>query len=343
MQPEKERADTGAQAGGFETLACPSCRATMVRGMRFCRLCGYRLGEGLEEYAETRRFNMDAPPVTKNTSPTNFTMPPQWGAMTPAAPLTSMLNRQSARFQSLQAACGTRRGKWKMWIVIAFAIMAATGVFSGVSDGIRREVGSSAGVEVERSYVGADIEDGDGGALVESVMPPGSPADLAGLVGGDVITAIDGRSVKSQDDFIEALGAIPVGKTVEAKFVRDGVERMTKLTTISDEQREHLSDAFAGRPEGEGFLGIDPGDVQRVFVEQEKVHGIRLGDVLRNRPAYIAGLRDGDIVLEFDGVPIRTEGEFFARINRALPDSLVRVLVVRDGARIEIPVKMGQD
>ncbi|HEY0005970.1 MAG TPA: hypothetical protein VGB17_14405, partial [Pyrinomonadaceae bacterium] len=35
---------------------CPGCRAEMPREMRFCRLCGYRLGEGVAEYAETVRF-----------------------------------------------------------------------------------------------------------------------------------------------------------------------------------------------------------------------------------------------------------------------------------------------
>lgn len=306
--------------------------------MRFCRLCGYRLGEGVEEYAETRRFNTDAPPATMNTAPT-FGMPPEWGAIAPA-PLTSTLDRQSTRFDKLGRLCRPRRGQWVMWVVIAFAIMIATGGLS--SFWVVDEHGISP-PSISRSYVGVDIEDGDNGALVESVMPPGSPADLAGLIGGDVITAINGSSVTSQEDFMEVLGETPVGATLDLRFIRDGAEKTTNLTTISRDERQRLADAFAARPEGEGFLGIDPGDLERVYVEQEKVHGIRLGDVLRNRPGYIAGLREGDIVLEFEGVPVRTESEFLARINRAIPDSFVKILIMRGGSRLEVPVKMGQD
>lgn len=310
----------------------------MVRGMRFCRLCGYRLGEGIEEYAETRRFNTGAPPATLNTAPT-FGVPPEWGAITPA-PLASTPSHASTPFNKLGRLCRPRRAKWALWIVMAFAILVATGGLSSFLEEGGQRIAPPA---ISRSYVGADIENAGNGALIESVMPPGSPADLAGLVGGDVITTIDGKRVSSRNDFMEVLGATPVGKTVDVQFLRDGVEKTTKLTTVSRDERKRLADAFAARAEGEGFLGIDPSDLERVFVEQEKVHGIRLGDVMRNRPGYIAGLREGDIVLEFEGVPVRTRSEFLARINRAMPDSIVKMIVMRGGTRLEIPVKMGQD
>src|SRR3989442_7032360 len=45
-----------AEAGGTFT-ACKNCHAPMASGLRFCRNCGYRLGEGPAEYTETIRFN----------------------------------------------------------------------------------------------------------------------------------------------------------------------------------------------------------------------------------------------------------------------------------------------
>jgi S1-C subfamily serine protease len=68
-----------------------------------------------------------------------------------------------------------------------------------------------------------------------------------------------------------------------------------------------------------------------------------LNDVARNRPGYIAGLRDGDIVIEFDGIPIRTSRELVSRIERTLPDSIVKIVVMRGSERLEIPVKIGVD
>jgi putative serine protease PepD len=67
---------------------------------------------------------------------------------------------------------------------------------------------------------------------------------------------------------------------------------------------------------------------------------------LRSRPADIAGLKEGDIVVEFDGVPIRTSEEFLMRVRRAQPYSTVKLVVMRGEAppleRVEIPVKLGK-
>jgi S1-C subfamily serine protease len=47
-------------------------------------------------------------------------------------------------------------------------------------------------------------------------------------------------------------------------------------------------------------------------------------------------------VTEFDGVPIRTTDEFLMRVRRALPYSTVKVVVFREGQKLEIPVKLGK-
>src|SRR3977135_4315904 len=36
--------------------ACKNCHSPMPRELRFCRNCGFRLGEGPAEYTETVRF-----------------------------------------------------------------------------------------------------------------------------------------------------------------------------------------------------------------------------------------------------------------------------------------------
>ena len=90
-----------------------------------------------------------------------------------------------------------------------------------------------------------------------------------------------------------------------------------------------------------GYLGV--GDFDRTQVPGSNTYGVKIDDLRHNRPADLAGLRDGDIVTEFDTVPIRTSDELISRIKRATPGSTVKVVVVREGQRMEIPVKMGQD
>ncbi|MBD0327447.1 MAG: hypothetical protein ICV68_13505, partial [Pyrinomonadaceae bacterium] len=54
MQPEPKQAGGAAQAE--EITICPNCHVAMPRALRFCRSCGFRLGEGLAEYTETVRL-----------------------------------------------------------------------------------------------------------------------------------------------------------------------------------------------------------------------------------------------------------------------------------------------
>jgi S1-C subfamily serine protease len=94
-------------------------------------------------------------------------------------------------------------------------------------------------------------------------------------------------------------------------------------------------------PSGSGYWGVD--NLRRVPVEGTKMHGVKLGDVSANRPADIAGLKEGDIVVEFDGLPVRTRNGLVSYIDHAAPGTTVNVTVIRDGQRIDIPVKTGKD
>ena len=344
MQPEPTLSSPDADSAA---LACPGCRATMLRGMRFCRFCGYRLGEGVEEYAETIRLPGSARPQARATAEagpqaTTTGLPNAWGAMRPASVETSALNRlRGAR------SCG-RMGRmgWPLVVVMSVAIAAAAGATPffrfKVDDGrpvvVRRAPRSYFGVNNFSDFRGEDFE----GALIDYVTPPGSPADRAGLVGGDVITFFGGETVAGNEDIVRLLRETPTGQAVEVEFVRDGQTRRTTLTTATRDEIQRLEKAFAARPEGKGFFGIDDtDDLERVLAPGLNVYGVRLKGILKNRPAYIAGLRDGDILVEFGGVPVRTAREFGARIKRAVPDTTITVVVVRGGGRLEIPLKVG--
>src|SRR3712207_8612847 len=51
------------------------------------------------------------------------------------------------------------------------------------------------------------------------------------------------------------------------------------------------------------------------------IYGAELGDIDRNGPADMAGLRDGDIVIKFGEFPVRTAGDLRFRISEAMPRS----------------------
>jgi len=231
------------------------------------------------------------------------------------------------------------------WMFIGLLIFfIAAGGFTAIIKPIRQNIVEEIRQGIpSRSYAGVNSFDTtDGGVTFDNVEPPGSPADKAGIVGGDVITTVDGQPVHSDDEMMEILRRIPIGKTVDVVYIRDGETKNTKLTTISKAEFDSLSRQFHDRPEGRGQFGYNDGQVERVEIPSTKIFGVRLADILQSRAADLAGVKNGDIVIEFDGIPIRTPEEFRWRVLRALPYSTIKLVVIRGGERLEIPVKMGK-
>lgn len=362
MHIEPTRSRTETSSAGAVTV-CPNCRAEMPREMRFCRSCGFRLGEGLAEYTETVRFEK-AP----SGKPQSTTTSDARGASTVASPklnaaggindwgalardvkgaVKSAANHIEQQQQKQQPTKGKRhRSNWMGWIIaiIIISVLSSGSFrgFSGLRDIIRDSIrGSSSRSSALRSWVGTStLKNSDQGVSFDKVEPQGSPADKAGLVGGDVITSFDGQPVRKADDLRKLLAAMPIGKTVEVIYIRDGETKTTRLTTVSEDEIERLGDAADNR--AQGYVGIGNSSEQ-VTIPGTKISGVQLNNIRRNNPAYIAGMRDGDIVIEFDGVPVRTYDELESRTRRAVPDSLVKVVVMRGTERLEIQVKVGVD
>jgi putative serine protease PepD len=126
-------------------------------------------------------------------------------------------------------------------------------------------------------------------------------------------------------------------------YLRDGEIKKTKLTTISESDYNELDRAYRNRPEGRGKFGFESFRTTPVANPETKTYGVRLNYVETNGPADLFGIKVGDIITEFDGVPIRTRDELLYRVYRAIPRSSVQVTVLRDGQLMKIPVTMGRN
>jgi membrane-associated protease RseP (regulator of RpoE activity) len=323
MQPQDNLNNPSGDTGG---IVCSQCGAPMPTGMRFCRACGHRLGEGPAEYTETVRF------------PNATAMEPQGASFTPnyAAPIAQQPG-EGVPYKK------KRRISGMAWIVI---LIGALFVLGGVLTAVRRSVRRapfSASVSMPRSYFGVNgFEDATGGVTFDNVEPPGSPADKAGLVGGDVITTFDGRAVTDEDEMSQLLRQTPTGKTVEVTYIRDGETRKTQLTTMSQGEFNELQRVYGNRPEGRGYFGFDDDRVTKIADPATRTYGVRLDYVERNGPAELFGLQVGDIITSFDGVPIRTGEELLSRVRRAVPKKPVEVTVIRGAETLKIPVTIGR-
>jgi S1-C subfamily serine protease len=212
-----------------------------------------------------------------------------------------------------------------LWIglVLVFAIGAGLSMFVKKAPNIPRANSPAA----DPSYFGVNrFDPADGGLTFEVVEPAGGPADKGGLVGGDIVTSFDGHQVRSADEIIDLLPQTPIGTTVEVVYLRDGVIRKTQLTIESEEGISRLSEV-GDQPKG--MFGFEVDGTTRISVPETKTFGVRLDHVQPNGPADLFGIKEGDIITDFDKVPIRTARELLSRARRAKPRSTVEVVVLR--------------
>jgi serine protease Do len=100
------------------------------------------------------------------------------------------------------------------------------------------------------------------GVLVQEITP-GGPAEKAGLKAGDIITEIDGRSIKDGDDLVNEIASRRPGSSIRLGYIRDGKPTDTTVT-IGDREKVFADlgnqQAEAGSDEkgdaGEAKLGI---------------------------------------------------------------------------------------
>jgi membrane-associated protease RseP (regulator of RpoE activity) len=296
----------------------------MPQQMRFCRSCGNRLGEGPAEYTETVRL----PGVTA---------PNRNGQTTPFYPTFN------APMATLNPGRRRRRVGWKgttwLWIVLV-AFFGMGGLMSLAHKG---RVSSPPFAISKLSFVGVDdFRTTDGGATFKNVEPPDSPADKAGMVGGDIVTSFDGHPIGQANEMTDLLAKTPIGKTVAVVYLRDGISHTTQLTTISRDEYNRLDREYSGRPDGNGKFGFERGRMTRITNPETKTFGVQIDWLETNGPAELFGIKRGDIITDFDNVPIRTSDEFYMRVRRTIPYTTVNITVLRDGQKIVVPVRIGK-
>ena len=72
------------------------------------------------------------------------------------------------------------------------------------------------------------------------------------------------------------------------------------------------------------------------------VRGVRIQGVRTGSPAEAAGLRAGDVIVEFDGTTVANLEDFAALLFAARPGQRVEIEAMRDGARVRTTATLGQ-
>jgi serine protease Do len=172
------------------------------------------------------------------------------------------------------------------------------------------------------------------GVVIMSVEP-GSPAEKAGLKGGDVITSVNGQPVKTGNDLVNPIALAPIGSKVRLGYVRD---RQQKETTAVVEDRTHVFPNTASRQNesqndggaaefGLRIENLTPDRASRVGVEGQK--GVLVVEV---EPASFGddlGFVRGDVIAEVNRQPVTSVAEYKAVLGKLKPGQNVVFKVLR--------------
>ena len=204
---------------------------------------------------------------------------------------------------------------------------------------------------VTRGYLGVNIQsvtpelakalgvDESAGALVADVTP-GSPAEKGGIRRGDIIVAYEGKDVKDHHNLPAMVAATPVGEKAAVTVLRDGQER--KLTVKvgklpAETVRRENPDVPAKGRWGLQLHDLTPEIGQQLRLDTDQ--GVVVVGVEPGSPAYEAGIRRGDVIVEVNRQPVNSVDEIKESIRTSKDKNNLLLLVQRSGGKMYVPLE----
>lgn len=166
------------------------------------------------------------------------------------------------------------------------------------------------------------------GALIAAVEPGGSGA-RAGLVSGDVITAVDGQEVPRSDDLPRLVARHTPGSKIKLAYVRAGAKK--ELDATLDSLAPEAEDEDEGPPPRPAPPPASPtaNKLGVLFDGTGSAIGARVKAVAPDS-ASAGQLAPGDLIVELDRQPIKSSDELAKKVETMAPGRVV-LLKVRRG------------
>ncbi len=201
--------------------------------------------------------------------------------------------------------------------------------------------------EVQRGQLGVMIQDftpdlaealgiaADSGAVVTQVEP-GSAAEEAGLQPGDLIVAIDGRTVAGSADLRSQIGLRRTGRPIELDIIRDG-QPQRLVATLRPGNPGTPAAPMSGSRGIERLSGAELRDVLPDDPFFGEVSGAVVARLESGSRADRAGLEAGDIIVAVNQVPVASVAELRQQVEGV--DRAIALTVQRGSARIFLVVR----
>ncbi|HSD42435.1 MAG TPA: Do family serine endopeptidase [Burkholderiales bacterium] len=169
------------------------------------------------------------------------------------------------------------------------------------------------------------------GAVVQKVEP-GSTAEQAGLRTRDVVTATNGRPIRSSGELRNRIGLTPVGEEVDMTVLRDG--RQMKVRARIGEPFQVVAMAGEAVPQ---LAGARVADLAPGMPMYGQVEAVVVASVDPASPALKNGLRAGDLIYGVNRTRVRNVKQLFEALRAA--EQPLRLGLLRGEQRITLVIR----
>ena len=177
------------------------------------------------------------------------------------------------------------------------------------------------------------------GAIVASIVP-GSPAAKAGFKPGDLVLAVNGKSVEDSRELTRRVATLLAGSKASFTVVRDG-KNQTVTAMIGTRKEEQAatnappelnsSVGATGEAMGLGLAAVTP-EVRRAYNLDDHINGVLVTRVDPESDAADKGIEPGDVVVSVGNRPVHTPQEVKSTLQGAQSQGRKSVLVLVEGS-----------
>jgi len=182
----------------------------------------------------------------------------------------------------------------------------------------------------------------DGSIQMSANVSPGNSGGPVLNTKGEMIGLV---SVKvSEPSYIDAIRVLAEGENEKTSLVvppraielpTSGISLAIPINEVKKIADEIIQNGTIQR----GYLGVYPLELDEKIKREKKIgYGILIEEVVEDSPADLAGLKPGDVLIEFNGQKILDVGQFRRLILDTQPKQLVQIKVLHKGSRDYVPM-----
>jgi serine protease Do len=215
-------------------------------------------------------------------------------------------------------------------------------------------------IEAGRDLAAVTLGDSDRLEVGEWVVAIGNPFGLDHTVTSGIVSA-KGRQIGAgpYDNFIQTDASINPGNSGgplinlrgevvginTAIFSQSGGNIGIGFAIPTNSVKDLLPQLKAKGRVVRGYLGTT---VQKMTPEIANSLGVKesggalVADVVKGGPAEKAGLKSGDVIIEFDHKKIKDSADLPLAVARVTPGATVQLKVLREGKQVSLPITVGE-